>query len=394
MDDLSGPKFEMRSMKIGSWRFQEWWVAIYAIGLTLIPPIQIHNRLVFAGEWLLLPLILAVALKGNIQKPRGPLLYLWGACLIVFLAGFFRGNLANQISIYDLTPFKYFSIKDDGIVFVRTFILFSTPWLLRNAFQEKRQEGLKIFLTTFKWAILVSSLLAILDERALGLINLKSWGYISSEYEFWSHRARGTFNTPIDASFMYGVSAVYLLTGPDLLLKRPFNLAVLIFSCVALVLTHGGTAIGSLLVVVFAYMVLGRTFKKKDIAIAIGLTILALFFSTFLLPHNFLAQKSGDFVYRIKTYRNYLNALPSSPWIFLVGIGYSRLCSDNNFILLFIQGGILYFVSVLNWVWTLLSHISKSFVFVFLFWIMTWLSFDTMTYWGIGRFCWVLFGLI
>jgi len=379
------------------WDWQKWWIISYAIGLTLIPPIQYHDRLIFSAEWLLIPLILGVIwvfLKRQILRPPKALLYVWGACILTFIAGAFRGDLAVRISIYDLKLFKYFALKDDGIVFLRTIILFSTPWLLRNLIQKNRAQYLNLFMTAFKVCILLSAILAILDKRALGLVDLSNWGYFSSDYEFWSARARGTFNTPIDASFMYGVSAVYLLTGPEPLVKNTFNFIVLGFSLIAMLLTHGGTAIGGLLISVLAFLVFERSFKRRDLYFAFGLIILACLLSTLILPDHFLTHKMGDFVYRLKTYTNYLSVAPTSPWIFLAGIGFSRLCADNNFILLFIQGGIVFFVAVLNWIRVLLKQVPKSLLFTFLFWGLSWLSFDTMGYWGIGRFCWFLFGLV
>jgi hypothetical protein len=379
------------------WDWRKWWIISYAIGLILIPPIHYHNRLIFSAEWLLIPLFLGmieVFLKGQSLRPPKALLFVWAACTLAFVAGIFRGDLAVKISIYDLKEFKLFSVRDDGIVFIRTMILFSTPWFVKNIFQKNRDQYLSTFMTAFKISILLSAVLAILDQRVLGLIDLKSWGYISSEYEFWAARARGTFNTPIDASFMYGISAAYLLTGPEALMKNAFNIMVLIFVLIAAVLTHGGTSLLALLISVLAFLALGRSFKKRDLYIALGSIVIAGLLAALILPHHFLNQKLTDFVYRLKTYRNYLSVAPSNPWIFLVGIGFSRLCSDNNLILLLIQGGILYFLAVLNWIWVLFNRIPKAYKFIFLFWGISWLSFDTMGYWGIGRFCWFLFGLI
>lgn len=386
----------VRSLNIREdWR--KWWIISYAIGLVLVPPILFHGRLIFSAEWVLIPVIfglIGVLYQGQILKPPRELLFVWAACTLAFIAGVFRGDLAVKISIYDMKEFKFFSLRDDGIVFIRTMILFSTPWIVKNIFQENRDKYLKLFMTALKICILISAILAILDKRVLGLIDLKSWGYISSEYEFWAARARGTFNTPIDASFMYGILASYLLTGPEPLIKNPFNLVVLIFSLMAMLLTHGGTAIVALVISVLAYLAMGRSFKKRDLYLALGAIAIAGFLAALILPHDFWGHKFGDFIYRIKTYRNYLSVAPSSPWIFLVGIGFSRLCSDNNLILLFIQGGVLYFLAVLNWFRVLLFKIPKSFRFIFLFWGISWLSFDTMGYWGIGRFCWFLFGLL
>jgi len=384
-----------------------WWVVSYAIGLVLIPPIHFHGRLLFSAEWLLIPLFVALAgvvLRGEILSPTRELLFVWCAAFLAFIAGSFRGDLARQISIYDLKEFRFFSFKDDGIVFVRSIIIFSTPWFLRNILRNDREKYLKIFMTAFKISILISAILAILDYQSIGLLNLRNWGYTSATYDFWAYRAQGTFFTPIEASFVYGLAAVYLLTGPEPLRSqdgtgRPlwgksyFNLVVLCFALVAMILTHGGTAMGALLICIFLYFVRGRV-NKKNISIGIVASLVVISFAGLVLPHDFFTRKVMDFNYRIATYRNWIKILPSHPLVLLIGLGFSRICSDNNVILLVIQGGIIFLGAVSNWVWLLIRKIPRELRFMFLFWALTWMSFDTLSFWGIGRICWFLLGLV
>jgi hypothetical protein len=387
----------MQSQILG-WR--GWWVVFYAIGLVLIPPIHHNGKEIFSSEWMLIPLLFIVGLnlvKGKLRGPPGPLLVLWGISVLVFLAGFFRGDAAVKISIYDLAEHKYFGLFDDAKTFLRMVILFSTPWIIRNSLKENEKSlplFLPLFLRALKICMLISAGLAILDYKGIHLINLENLGYYVDAQDFWTFRAHGTFITPIEASFMYGAIVVYLLTS-GVSLKEPLNLVTLFLNSVVVVLTHGGTAFVAIVICFLVHLF----WKKSDLSkrgFILGFCFLAACggLAFLVLPKVFFLQKIGDLIYRQRTYTNYLSLLAQKPRLILTGIGFSRVCSDNNIILLFIQGGIFFFAAVAYWINTLMKKVPESLVLVFLFWFLSALSFDTLGYWGIGRLGWFLLGLI
>jgi len=175
-------------------------------------------------------------------------------------------------------------------------------------------------------------------------------------------------------------------------LKNPLNVSTLFLALIALVLTHGGTAFVALIVALATFYYFERATKKANIRIILGVLCLTLVIAFLALPNIFFHQKIGDFIYRQKMYWQYLAVLKETPLIGIWGIGFSRVCTDNNFIGLVVQGGIILLVAALNWIFRSIKLAPHSLRYVFVFWIVTWLSFDTIGYWGIGRFCWFLLG--
>jgi hypothetical protein len=157
-------------------------------------------------------------------------------------------------------------------------------------------------------------------------------------------------------------------------------------------LTHGGTASVAFFIATGVFFYFERAKNRNNILVIGGILAFAFVVAYIALPQVFFLQKLGDFIYRQKTYRHYFSVLEHSPWIGIWGIGFSRVCTDNNFIGLLVQGGIILLIAALNWIWTCIKSSPQSLRYVFIFWIVTWISFDTIGYWGIGRLCWFLLG--
>jgi hypothetical protein len=246
--------------------------------------------------------------------------------------------------------------------------MFSTPLLVALWFEK--ESGTASFL---KATVILGGVSAALSSlEGLGLIELKNIYPYPHDIN-WEGRSYGTFPSPLEASLAYGAIFVASLMFPGRWPKLVSALAL-----VALALTHSATG---LLAATAGSLVWAITFKKHKQANG-------------LFPASWLQSKWGNFSTRILMWKKWLLLCSDHPLLFLTGMGFTQLVVDNSFLMFFVYGGVILAVAVLYYFKTVLRFTTKISLPLLIVWFVSWVSLDSVGYWGIGRLCWVLMGLM
>lgn len=371
-------------------------LAAYGAASILVPPIKIHGKDIFLAEVFLVPLFVYVLLK-FLKKPEWKvepnLLLLVFAVLISFLSGLYREQTANDITVYNWGNFDDgFSLGKDGIKALHWLGMFATPLFVWRAFRlvEDRDKLLTVFLDWVIFFSAISGFLAIVDHY--GLIKLSNI-YASAKYSNWEGRAFGTFVSPLEASLVY--ASTFCSAAQRSFAEREFRWLRILYLPIlgyALILTQSATAlIGVVLGIGFIfYQRLPRTLRKH---VLIFIALLILLFAV-TLPPGWLSVKIGNFSVRLLMWTKWVTHIPSHPWFAITGMGFTSLVVDNSFILLLVYGGLVLFIFFFKWFFNVLRNMNYDPLCPYLIiWIFSWLTLDSLGYWGLGRICWFASGL-
>jgi hypothetical protein len=373
--------------------FQKIWLAAYAFLLCLFPAIEFHGRSFFAAEWGLIPLILFYTFQKNKSKPPSYLILVWGTLLVAFVAGIWRGELSNQMTIYIPTESDVFKLSKDGVRLGRWLVLFSTPWLIKESFLAKPVDDyLDFFRKILRWAAFASAALGILEQ--VNILTLVNMGYHQVS-PFWVGRLYGTFPSPLESSLFYSFVFFDIVVEKFLFMKTAKDSSALLIAptlFIATLLSRGGSALVSL---ALAFAILSIFNTKKARSPVAKLLVMGSLFVT-LIGLYFLSPvvqgKAYSFLVRFDTWKNWFKILPSHPFIIVTGIGFSNLVVDNSYITLIIKFGLLGFLCIILWLRELSENLTDIWPLL-LFWMISWISLDSIGYWGIGRAMWLILGL-
>jgi hypothetical protein len=363
-----------------------------------LPPVHWHGKTFFWAEISLIPFAIEfLKFHGPLNWAKATptaLKYTIGACLIALFAGLFRGEDAQRMSIYPMAVSDAFS-KQDLVVFLRWIILFATPFIVGQSFstaQRRVRENLaETFVKTLGVCVFIAACAAVAEKFGTNLfVNL---GYHDQPPEQWLGRSYGPFVTPLEAGLVFAAAIMFCVSSS---LKRrvlSWPIAILgLTSALALIFTHTGTAVIALALTLFF---IGVTHASKKVA---WFVVTGVFACSIMLvsvaPHEFLRLKFHDLIIRADTWKHWLAFLPSKPWYAIIGIGWSRLISDNSYLLLLMKGGVILLGAVLLWVKDLWRTLPAELKPIYLFWLLTWLTLDSIGYWASGRALWMLWGLL
>lgn len=367
------------------------WLVIYGIGLVLIPPLHIKEKTIYAAEILLLPLLFMVALeiaRGNWRPPPKTLIWLSGALFVAYGAGLLRGNKALDFSRYWGFHEDAFTFTQDTTRFIRLLLIFCTPWLL-SYFSAKKESASKLFFNTVKWCLALSAALALLENA--GYISLREMYHPDKFAFFWAGRSYATFASPLEASLMFTAVLIQSVSQINKS-KLAQELGFLLLLGLGLLLTEGGTGLVASTAGLF-YILFQKVPPKRRIPfLAIAAAVLTILF--WLTPDQFLLVKTGNFEFRTRTWIKWLHALPSYPHFLLIGMGFTNLVIDNSLLGILVMGGINLLIPFYYWMKNLFLKIPRIWYPFFLVWGISWLTLDSLTYWGIGRVAWILLGLV
>ncbi|MDZ4677730.1 MAG: hypothetical protein SGI74_09495 [Oligoflexia bacterium] len=360
--------------------FAYYWILIYAFALILCPPLKIGSKNVFLVELLLFPLLLKLGyalVKGKAKAPPRPLILVWVALLLAFISGLWRQELAKELSLY-LTYFyppegDQFRLTTDLTRYVRWTLMFSTPWIIQQTLSAKT---LPTFLRAIYVLVFISACLALFEMG--GYINLAPYyGYVRND--FWGTRSYGTAQSPLEASLIYGGVLILLLLNPHNLLKTKSTIYFIaaITYALALIATFGATAFVATAVCIVLWKIKSSSYMKNVFSV---------------LPFNFLSLKQANFLTRFELWGKWLAVVPAHPWIVIFGMGFTSLVSDNSLFLMVMYGGFFLLISFLWWLKTCFVKVPAEFKIFFIFWFISWITLDSVGFWGIGRLAWLLFG--
>lgn len=397
------------------------WTWIYGAGLVLIPPIHLFGKSIFFAEYGLLPFLSLIAIRfyqaRTLPYPPRILWLVWISLFSAFLAGIQeRENFVQKLSIYNsIGPLwdDHFQLLRDGTRFFRWSLLFSTPWLIlqMKTFLSPNARLSQTLLHSIYVGTIISATLSILNY--LGYLSLSGFYAINADSvdsSEWLGRSYGTFVSPLEAGLFYGAICICTLTLKNAF--NPWNWLIFALSFSGMLLTKSTTALSLALIIGVIY-----TFGKPSITIhhlrrsMLWIPLLTVIAITMILSFtkNRYLLNIFDFAYsdsasqhvlpfkslivRLRTWLYWIYALPQNPNLFFSGLGYTSLVCDNSIITLFVMGGPVLAFSVFFWFHNLLGKIPQQLTFVLLFWIGTWLTLDSIGFWGIGRFMWMLVSL-
>lgn len=332
--------------------------------------------------------------KGQLFSPPKALVLTWVGIAMAYVSGIFRGNIAYEIIIYkSLTSpeEQSFHAVQDAIRCFHWLLLISTPWLISQLkLIADDSDPVNTFLKWVRWTIFVSAIAAVLDHW--------SWIDLSKVYPYphynnwWTSRTYGTLPSPLEAGLVYAFGVLSGVIGLKdsvktthvLIQKTNLNLTLQIFiSAAALIYTQGQVAEICCLVAVAAVLLqdLSMTHKRKFafLSLILGVTgvSIAIAFG-FHLKVEAVAK-------RTITWAWWIQQVVLFPRILFTGIGFSAVYVDNSSLWVLITGGLALCVPLLMWFDLLLKKVTRDFQPLFLFWVLTWLGLDSLSYWGIGR---------
>lgn len=367
------------------------WLATYVLAIIVLPPLTLNGKSIFWAELLLIPVIIEFLGSGGWRRFPVSLGWVLGALFVAFFTGLFRGQIGHEISPYWSKPGwetynDAFSLGRDLTRVIRWALLFSTPVLIGYFFRNSdRTKISEFFLRVFTIAAGLSAVVAILEF--LGLFPSQIYHSVTVD---WKQRSYGTFQSPLEASLIYGAGLVLTIQR----LKRPYELIVVALFLCALMTTYGATAMMASLACL-PWMIFSRhkTSGKHVALIASIIIFLTLVTFKTILPMNFVLWKFVNFSARFEFWKKALITFMDHPHFFLTGMGFTSLVMDNSFFLLILLGGFPLFIATFLWMKQLLVRSPKAFHVILLFWILSFAALDSIGFWGIGRVCWLLLGI-
>jgi hypothetical protein len=386
-------------------KFLYYYIIFYAFALCLIPPVEFHGHSIFAAEWGLLPLFILLIFDlmrsfHNLSLPPKGLVVIWIAMGCAFLSGIWRGNLGSEISIYKMISTDEFHFARDGVKCLRWIVLFSTPWTVFNTFKRSQDSGdkLDVFKKYLRLFGLISASLGILEVYQL--INLQTLGF-HHEGLYWTGRLYGTFPSPLEASLFYGL--ILIFTVCEILnfsgrknYKYYFLIASSVVFFCALILSEGGTAFAAL-IFTFCFYKMNSAKKPRQTLnwLLIFAFIMVVLFGALYFYSGESQAKINNFLVRFNTWIKWMKLIPSNPWVLVSGIGFSDIVADDSFFTILIKMGIFGFVTVMIWLKFLFKKVNLNtpIKLLIVFWIISWLTLDSIGFWGIGRAMWMILGL-
>ncbi len=377
-----------------SW-FKKWLLCL-SVGIVLIPPVHVAGKNIFAAEWMLAPILVLFTkqiFEAKISKPPRELVFIWVGFFLALFAGRFRGDLAYEFSQYK-TYVKVdelrFNWLQEIIRCLRWAIIFSMPWILCQI-EIHKKEVWHFFLKALRISVLISAFLAILDYTRI--THLGGFYGTDGGSNIWIGRSYGTFQSPLEASLIY--AAVLAQNLCSLIDKKRkitrFEILETIILFSALLMTRGLTALVACSVALLSRVIRLPSRIRQYLILAMGLVFLA--FLVFDSGGILLMNKINNFSVRLETLFSWLLAIPSHPHILFFGLGFSNLVIDNSFMITLISGGLCLFVPWLFWTKKIFKSIPKEMLPFFIVWIVSWVTLDSMGYWGIGRAAWIFLGL-
>lgn len=310
--------------------------------------------------------------------------------VLAFFIGMDRGDSLVPFNPYwGGTQYKDFTDRfnwsRDSIRLARWLLLFSTPALFAQ-FMKTSKISESDVLKVIYWCSLVSGLLAIAE--AFSLVHLENWGYYESYFNpNWSRRSYGTFSSPVDAALVYFV--LILISATKIKTLWP---GILVGS-VCVFLTQGTTAL------IFGLVSLAFLFKpnyfeiKKLIVFLFLFSGSAVFTIWFFSDLQWASIKMGGLYDRLSIWKNLIFAISSNPESLFLGKGFSSFVTDSSYLSLLLMGGLLLFISGFSYISCLCVGLSLKMGPIILLWVLSWVSLDSMGYWGMGRLGWLLLGL-
>jgi hypothetical protein len=391
---------EVRQTSFQPERFLFLWVTIYAFGLVLFPHIGIAGKQIYAAEWMLLPLLGIVVSTGfryGWKRPPVELVLLWLGLVVTFAAGYFRENFAARISLYvDIAGIQEerFQWGQDAIRWVRWTLLFSLPWLMSQL------APLRISVIALKSRFLDALKIAVLISAFLTITEWTEWFDLASLYGpnrhplWWSDRSFGTFASPLEASLVYALMPILVVTEDQRAGTRGFvfKALVIIASLFALAFTRGTSAACALVATLgyFVYLRSSSTTRK----IWVGLTLSAVVSVFIFVPQDYLFEKLVSLHNRTRIWLAWIYLLKDFPRAALTGIGFANVTIDNSAIMMLVVGGLAWFVPAYLWLRKLVVGATADLRYAFIFWIFSWCTLDSIGYWGIGRILWMMIGFL
>ncbi len=371
-------------------------IIVYVVAIVLVPGISVREKTVFAAEILLLPLFILYCWRlcaGKVRLPPKPLLWILLSLMVCFIFGYFRRNVGAEISIYaaELGQDDSFKFSRDIIKLFRWMGIFSTPWIVSQVFRndDKNENYLQFFIKSVVVIVFISSLLSLAEH--FNLIKLSEI-YNYERGKTWSDRSYGTFSSPLEAAMVYGLTLVltFQIIFEDF---RENYIFLLVFPsiCFALVLTQSATGFLAAIMGI-AFLIFSRlpTKARAGVLLLIGLSmaILSLF-----LPKLWISWKVQNFLSRTLIWKAWLFLIPKHPWFGIAGMGFTNIVIDNSFLFMLVTGGVLLFVAFLSWAARLIKFSDTKIYPLLIVWMLSWLTLDSVGYWGIGRLGWFALGL-